>query len=101
MANVQFMKIDQQYVENINVKNSSKEQTMESLEKRIKEIISDKLSINVDKIVPQTNIVCIDSLDEIELLMAFEDEFDIEIPDEDAIKFKTVKDITSYIGSKV
>lgn len=75
-----------------------------SLEKRIKEIISDKLSVNVDKIVPQANIVDdlgADSLDEVELLMAFEDEFDIEIPDEDAMKFKTVKDVLSYIDLKV
>jgi acyl carrier protein len=87
------------------VKNSSKEQTMDiSLEKRIKELISDKLSVNVDKIVPQANIVDdlgADSLDEVELLMAFEDEFDIEIPDEDAMKFKTVKDVLSYIDLKV
>jgi acyl carrier protein len=87
------------------VKNSSKEQIMDvSLEKRIKEIISDKLSVNVDKIVPQANIVDdlgADSLDEVELLMAFEDEFDIEIPDEDAMKFKTVKDVLSYIDLKV
>jgi acyl carrier protein len=75
-----------------------------SLEKRIKEIISDKLSVNVDEIVPQANIVDdlgADSLDEVELLMAFEDEFDIEIPDEDAMKFKTVKDVLSYIDLKV
>lgn len=75
-----------------------------SLEKRIKEIISDKLAISPDKIIPSANIVNdlgADSLDEVELLMAFEDEFDIEIPDEDATNLKTVKDVMTYIDSKV
>lgn len=74
-----------------------------SLEKRIKEIISDKLAISPDKVIPSANIVNdlgADSLDEVELLMAFEDEFDIEIPDEDATKLKTVKDVTTYIDLK-
>ena len=41
-----------------------------------------------------------DSLDTVELIMAFEEEFDIEIPDEDAQKIKTVKDVIEYIESK-
>ena len=41
-----------------------------------------------------------DSLDTVELIMAFEEEFDIEIPDEDAQKIKTVKDVMDYIESK-
>ena len=41
-----------------------------------------------------------DSLDTVELIMAFEEEFDVEIPDEDAQKIKTVKDVIEYIESK-
>ena len=41
-----------------------------------------------------------DSLDTVELIMAFEEEFDVEIPDEDAQKIKTVKDVIDYINAK-
>ena len=73
-------------------------------EKLIKEIIADKLCLKIDEITPQASFVDdlgADSLDEIEILMSIEDEFDIEIPDEDAVKMKTVKEVTDYIGTKV
>jgi len=76
----------------------------ESLERKIKEIISDKLAASLERVTPSANIVNdlgADSLDEIELLMAFEDEFDIEVPDEEAAKLKTVKDVIDFIDSKV
>jgi len=75
-----------------------------SIEKDIKEILAEKLGVDEDKITPQAEIVSdlgADSLDIVELVMAFEDEFDIEIPDEDSEKFKTVKQIVDYVTLKV
>jgi acyl carrier protein len=73
-------------------------------EARVKQIIAEKLGVGEEKITPQSSFVDdlgADSLDQVELIMAFEDEFDIEIPDEDAEKMKTVKDATDYLDSKL
>jgi acyl carrier protein len=73
-------------------------------EGKIKQIIAEKLGVGEDKITPQSSFVDdlgADSLDQVELIMAFEDEFDIEIPDEDAEKMKTVKDALDYLDSKL
>jgi acyl carrier protein len=73
-------------------------------EAKVKEIIAEKLGVSDDKITPQASFVDdlgADSLDQVELIMAFEDEFDIEIPDEDAEKMKTVKDALEYLNSKL
>ena len=59
------------------------------MEERIKEIIADQLGIDVEQIKPESKFVDdlgADSLDVVELIMAFEEEFDVEIPDEDAEK---------------
>jgi len=75
-----------------------------TIEKQVKEILSLTLDVDEERIIPQAEIINdlgADSLDINELVMAFEDEFDLEIPDEDSEKFKFVKDITSYIDSKV
>ena len=75
-----------------------------SIENHTKEIIHEKLGVRIDKIVPQSNFtedLNADCLDKVELIMAFEDEFDIEIPDEDSEKFKTVKQIVDYVTLKV
>lgn len=68
---------------------------------RIKEIIAEQLGIdNVDSITPQTSLIDdleADSLDAVEVIMALEDEFGIEIPDEEAEKFKNIGDITKFI----
>ncbi len=75
-----------------------------ALEDRIKEIIADQLGVEQEKIVPEAKFVDdlgADSLDVVELIMAFEEEFGIEIPDEDAEKIQTVGDVISYLKEKV
>jgi acyl carrier protein len=72
---------------------------MEILDK-IKKIIADQLGIDEDDVVPEASFIDdlgADSLDIVELIMAFEEEFDLEIPDEDAEKIKTVQDVIDYI----
>ncbi|WP_457601278.1 acyl carrier protein [Hydrogenivirga sp.] len=75
-----------------------------ALEERIKEIIADQLGVEQEKIVPEAKFVedlGADSLDVVELIMAFEEEFGIEIPDEDAEKIQTVGDVINYLKEKV
>ena len=67
---------------------------------KVKEIIADQLGINADDITPESSFVDdlgADSLDIVELLMAFSDEFDIEISDEDAENISTVGDVLEYL----
>ncbi|QID33468.1 acyl carrier protein [Pampinifervens florentissimum] len=74
------------------------------LEQRIKEIIADQLGVEVDKLNPSAKFVedlGADSLDVVELVMAFEEEFGIEIPDEDAEKIRTVGDVIDYLKERV
>lgn len=76
---------------------------MSDKEAKVKQIIAEKLGVNEDKITPQANFVDdlgADSLDQVELIMAFEDAFDIEIPDEDAEKLKSVKNALDYLEAK-
>ena len=71
---------------------------------KIKEIIADKLSINEDEITMDSAFLedlNADSLDIVELIMALEDELDMEIPDEDAEGFVTVGDVVKYVKSHV
>jgi len=73
---------------------------MESMD-RIKKIIVDQLGVDEGKITEDSSFVDdlgADSLDIVELIMAFEEEFDIEIPDEDAEKMKTVGDAVKYLN---
>jgi len=75
-----------------------------AIEERIKEIIADQLGVEVEKITPEAKFVDdlgADSLDVVELIMAFEEEFGIEIPDEDAEKIQTVGDVINYLKEKV
>jgi acyl carrier protein len=75
---------------------------MDTFEK-VKEVIIDKLGVEEAKIVPEASFVDdlgADSLDTVELIMEFEEEFGIEIPDEDAEKIMTVGDAVKYIDSK-
>ena len=77
---------------------------MSEREAKIKQIIAEKLGVAAEKITPQASFVDdlgADSLDQVELIMAFEDAFDIDIPDEDAEKMKTVKDAMDYLDSKL
>ena len=73
---------------------------MESID-RVKKIIVDQLGIEESKITENSSFIDdlgADSLDIVELIMAFEEEFDIEIPDEDAEKMKTVGDAVKYLN---
>ena len=77
---------------------------MENLENKIKEIIVDKLGIEESEITDSasfTNDLGADSLDTVELIMQFEEEFNIEIPDEDAEKITTVGKAVTYIESQL
>jgi len=70
------------------------------VEERVKEIIVDQLGVGEDDVNPNAKFIedlGADSLDTVELVMAFEEEFDLEIPDEDAEKITTVGDAISYI----
>ncbi|CUV09094.1 Acyl carrier protein [hydrothermal vent metagenome] len=72
---------------------------MSTLDK-VKEVIIDKLGVEEDKIVPEASFVDdlgADSLDTVELIMQLEEEFGIEIPDEEAEKMTTVKSVVDYI----
>ena len=71
----------------------------ESMEK-VKQIISEQLGVDESEVTPSASFVDdlgADSLDQVELVMAFEEAFDIEIPDEDAEKIRTVQDAVDYI----
>jgi acyl carrier protein len=71
-----------------------------SVEERVKKIIVEQLGVNADEVTAESAFVedlGADSLDTVELVMAFEEEFDLEIPDEDAEKIATVGDAVKYI----
>jgi acyl carrier protein len=73
-------------------------------EERIKKIISEQLGVEEEDVVPEAKFVDdlgADSLDTVELVMALEEEFDIEIPDEDAEKIQTVGSAITFIKEKV
>lgn len=74
-----------------------------SIEDRVKDIIVDQLGVNADQVTPEAKFVedlGADSLDTVELVMAFEEEFDIEVPDEEAEKLQSVGDVISFISSQ-
>jgi len=71
-------------------------------EERIKEIIVEQLGVEEDQITPEASFIDdlgADSLDTVELVMAFEEEFDVEIPDEAAEKIRTVQDVIDYLNA--
>ncbi|MGA8103660.1 MAG: acyl carrier protein [Candidatus Acidiferrales bacterium] len=73
---------------------------MASVEERVKQIIVEQLGVDEGEVTPTASFVDdlgADSLDTVELVMAFEESFSIEIPDEDAEKIATVKDAVGYI----
>lgn len=71
---------------------------------KIKQIIADQLALDDSSIITQETSLMkdleADSLDAVEIIMAIEDEFDIEIPDEEAEKFQTIGDIVKYVEDK-
>ncbi len=73
---------------------------MADIEAKVKEIIINELGVDAEKVTPEASFVedlGADSLDTVELVMAFEEEFGMEIPDEEAEKLRTVGDAISYI----
>ncbi len=73
---------------------------MASVQERVKQIIVEQLGVDEAEVTPNASFVDdlgADSLDTVELVMAFEEAFEIEIPDEDAEKIRTVQDAVNYI----
>jgi acyl carrier protein len=76
---------------------------MSEIAKKVVDIVVDKLGVDAAEVVPAasfTNDLGADSLDTVELIMEFEKEFEISIPDEDAEKITTVGDAINYIEDK-
>ncbi len=74
-----------------------------AVEEKIKSIIAEQLGVKVEEVTPQASFIDdlgADSLDTVELIMALEEEFNVEIPDEDAEKLTTVGDAIRYIEAK-
>jgi acyl carrier protein len=77
---------------------------MDNVEGRDKDIILEELGVEREKLTGQASFMedlGADSLDTVELVMAFEKEFDIDIPDEDAEKLRTVGDALAYLHTKI
>jgi acyl carrier protein len=73
---------------------------MEAITSRVHTIIGEQLEVNTDELVPEANLLDdlgADSLDVVELAMALEDEFGLQVPDEDLEDIRTVQDIVEYI----
>jgi acyl carrier protein len=76
---------------------------MTAVAEKVKSIIVEQLSVDEEEVTPDASIVDdlgADSLDRVELVMAFEEHFDIEIPDEDAEKITRVKEAVEYIEGR-
>ena len=70
---------------------------------KVKEVIIEQLGVDPEKVKPEASFIDdlgADSLDIVELVMAMEESFEIEIPDEDAEKLKTVQDVADYLNSR-
>ena len=75
----------------------------ESIERQVREIIINELGVEPEKVTDDASFVedlGADSLDTVELVMAFEEEFGIDIPDEDAEKMRTVGDAVRYLNEQ-
>ena len=76
---------------------------MSSIEEQVKSIVAEQLGVKEDEVTNDASFVDdlgADSLDTVELVMALEEEFETEIPDEEAEKLQTVGDVTKYIDSR-
>ncbi len=76
---------------------------MSDINERVKKIIAENLGVDEAKVVPEASFVedlGADSLDTVELVMALEEQFDTEIPDEDAQKILTVQNAMDYVSTK-
>ena len=80
--------------------NQKKQKIMSEIAEKVKAVIVDKLGVEEANVTPEanfTNDLGADSLDTVELIMEFEKEFDVAIPDEEALKITTVGDAIAYI----
>ncbi|MBQ1391789.1 MAG: acyl carrier protein [Firmicutes bacterium] len=71
---------------------------------KIREIIVDQLAVDPSMVTMETNLMKdleADSLDAVEIIMAIEEEYDIEIPDEEAEKFQSVRDLVEYVEEQI
>ena len=76
---------------------------MAAVEERVKSIIVEQLGVDADEVTPDASFVedlGADSLDQVELIMAFEEEFGVEISDDEAEKIRKVKDAVDYIEKR-
>ena len=76
---------------------------MSSVDERVKSIIVEQLGVDADEVTPEASFVedlGADSLDTVELIMAFEEEFGVEISDDEAEKIRKVKDAVDYIQAR-
>ncbi len=74
-----------------------------SIEDKVKKIIAEKLGVDLEEVVPEASFVDdlgADSLDLVELIMSMEEEFDTDIPDEDAEKIQTVQDAINFVQAQ-
>ncbi|BCU75680.1 acyl carrier protein [Luteolibacter sp. LG18] len=74
-----------------------------SIEDRVKDIIVDQLGVSADQVTLEAKFIedlGADSLDTVELVMAFEEEFEIEVPDEEAEKLQSVGDVVTYVTAQ-
>ena len=74
----------------------------DNTEAKVKDIIVEQLGVNADQVKPEAKFIedlGADSLDTVELVMAFEEEFGIEVPDEDAEKLQSVGDVVTYVNN--
>ncbi len=75
--------------------------SIENVETKVKEIVAEQLSVDIAELEPSKSFINdlgADSLDIVELVMAMEEEFDVEIPDEDAEKIQTLGDAIKYVA---
>lgn len=75
----------------------------EDIESKVKDIIVEQLSVNEEQVTPEAKFIedlGADSLDTVELVMAFEEEFGIEVPDDEAEKLQTVGDVLNYVKQR-
>jgi acyl carrier protein len=85
------------------MENEINKETRMALSPKVKEIIVEQLGVDPDKVKTEASFIDdlgADSLDIVELVMAMEEEFDLEIPDEDAEKLRTVGDVAGYLEKK-
>ncbi len=76
---------------------------MEAVMEKVSSIIIEQLSVDKESVVPEANLLDdlgADSLDVVELVMALEEEFGIEVPDDDVENIRTVKDVAEYVAAR-